>query len=47
LSLPNVEEKQQYVEVYAPGDRWSNLAGSKRSNFLARLDRQVGEVLYN
>lgn len=46
MNSPNVEDKQQYIEVYAPGDSWANLSTSERNKFMIKLDKAVEKVLY-
>ncbi len=46
MNLANVEEKQQYVEVYAPGESWVTLTDSEKNQLLKKLDREVVKILY-
>lgn len=46
MHLAHVEDKQQYIEVYAPGEKWAGYDDSTKDKYLAKLDSAVGEILY-
>lgn len=46
MNLSNVEDKQQYVEVYAPAEKWANLRSSKKKSLLKKLDKEIQKILY-
>jgi uncharacterized protein len=46
MNLPNVEDKQQYIEVYAAGDNWSNKSAMAKEKYLHKLDNAIEKILY-
>jgi HD superfamily phosphohydrolase len=43
MNLKNTEDKQQYIEVYAPCNRWRLLYDDEKD----KLSDEVGKILYN
>jgi hypothetical protein len=46
MHLAHVEDKQQYIEVYAPGEKWSGYSDSTKEKYLRRLNTSVEKILY-
>lgn len=46
MNLPKVEEKQQYIEVYAPGEKWVGFSDWKKKEYLAKLEKEIEQILY-
>lgn len=46
MNLANVEDKQQYVEVYAPGENWIMLPDPDKKQLLEKLDTEAEKILY-
>jgi uncharacterized protein len=47
MNLANIEDKQQYIEVYAPGEKWQYFKKSQKEKYLKKLDNEIATILYS
>ncbi len=45
MNLPNIANKQQYIEVYCPDDNWTHLKLKEKERYLNKLNKLVKKIL--